>query len=193
MLFGGITLPGKPDLDTPANRMDNVLMATRREIVLSEKDVQRFWSKVDQSGGRSKCWPWKAARLKLGYGVFMMRGNITLRAHRIAFTLAKGHIPNGLDVCHKCDNPPCTNPAHLFAGTTRQNLEDASSKKRCAVQRHPEIVRGVRNGSAKLTDDAVRIIRKKQLSITQTAKQFGVSITVIKGVRNRSSWTHVKD
>jgi hypothetical protein len=168
-------------------------MATRRPIVLSDKDIVRFWSKVDQSNGRNACWNWKAAKIKNGYGIFMTRGNVTLRAHRISFTLSKCHIPSGLDICHKCDNPSCVNPRHLFTGTVQQNLQDASAKGRCAVQRHPEIVRGERNGSAKLNEAAVRIIRRKELSISLTSKQFGVSMTVVKRIRNRTLWSHVED
>jgi hypothetical protein len=123
----------------------------------------------------------------------MTKGNITLRAHRISFTLVKGDIPPGLDICHKCDNPSCVNPRHLFAGTMQQNLKDASSKGRCAVQRHPEISRGERNGSAKLTEEIVRWIRSRELSITQTALLLGICKQSVVNIRSRRNWAHVQD
>lgn len=167
-------------------------MVTRRDICLTNSNIVRFWSKVDIKGP-DECWPWLAGKLKPGYGIFMMKGNVTLRAHRISFTLTNEQIPSGLDVCHKCDNPPCVNPNHLFLGTMQQNLKDASSKHRCAVQQHPEIIRGERNGSSKLNDEIVRIIRKKEMSISVAARSFGVATTTIKKIRNRTLWSHVED
>jgi hypothetical protein len=164
----------------------------RRPIKLNKSDILRFWNKVAR-GKPNECWEWQAARLEPGYGIFMTKGNTTLRANRIALTLSKGPIPTGLDACHTCDNPPCCNPNHLFYGTMQRNLQDASAKNRCAVQRHPEIVRGERNGSAKLTEKEVRAIRCKSESITQAATRYSVSITIIKRIRNRTLWTHVLD
>jgi hypothetical protein len=167
-------------------------MTTRRKIELSEKDIIRFWAKVDKNGPNG-CWLWTAAKLELGYGIFMMPDNVTLRAPRIAWTLANGPIPGVLDTCHRCDNPPCVNPSHLFLGTRFDNLSDAGTKGRCTLQRYPHLALGMLNNSAKLNNDQVRIIRKKEQSISEASKTFGVSITIIKRVRNRTLWGHVKD
>jgi hypothetical protein len=80
-----------------------------------------FWPKVDTRGGLFACWPWQGARLPKGYGHFGWRGR-TQYAHRFAYTLAHGVIPDGLVIDHLCRNPSCVNPAHLEAVTTRENV-----------------------------------------------------------------------
>lgn len=93
-------------------------------------DEERFWSNVDKSGG---CWVWTAARGGFGYGLIRLgsersgtrRMQVT---HRFSYELAFGAIPPGLVVCHRCDNPPCVNPAHMFLGTQADNMQDRVSK-----------------------------------------------------------------
>ncbi len=80
----------------------------------------RFWDKVDKSG---KCWIWRGSKLKTGYGRFHFAGK-TITAHRISWMLAHGSIEEGMHVLHKCDNPPCVNPDHLYIGTHTQNMQD---------------------------------------------------------------------
>jgi hypothetical protein len=92
---------------------------------------ERFWSKVDVCGP-DECWEWTAYRLPAGYGTF---GRPTTTTHRIAWQLTNGPIPEGMFVCHKCDNPPCVNPAHLFVGTQQDNLRDMWSKGRAEATR----------------------------------------------------------
>jgi hypothetical protein len=92
---------------------------------------ERFWARVDSSGGLWGCWPWMGARERNGYGQL---GNRILRkhlkAHRVAYELAVGPIPEGFLVCHACDNPPCCNPSHLFVGTGADNTHDMIAKGR---------------------------------------------------------------
>lgn len=98
----------------------------------------RLWSHVDTSGGPDACWPWTGGQVhEHGYGTLRVGGyskanpvKHKLYAHRLAWELTNGPIPAGLNVCHRCDNPPCCNPAHLFVGTQRENLQDASHKHR---------------------------------------------------------------
>lgn len=93
-----------------------------------EKVEKRFWKKVDING-LNECWEWTASRHPRGYGQFRFE-QTTHRAHRIAFFFANGYHPKGKSVCHRCDNPPCCNPNHLFEGTQKDNMVDCVKKKR---------------------------------------------------------------
>jgi hypothetical protein len=92
---------------------------------------KRFWAKVDQSGD---CWLWTGGTSAKGYGVFALDHGgphaHQTSAHRIAFGLAKGEVPDDLLVCHSCDTPRCCNPEHLFLGTCQENIDDMMRKRR---------------------------------------------------------------
>lgn len=94
----------------------------------------RFWAKVDTAGGIDACWPWSGNRIAKGYGIFTHRGR-NAGAHRTAYQYAVGQIPDGLWVLHRCDNPPCCNPAHLWLGTATDNNRDMIAKGRAGWQR----------------------------------------------------------
>lgn len=116
--------------------------------------VCAFWSKVDKSGGPDACWPWTAHTRRRGYGCIRLPGRNVV-AHRYAWALTHGAEPTpDRFVCHRCDNPPCCNPAHLFLGDAAANMADMASKGRAATgdrhgsKTHPERVpRGDRSGS----------------------------------------------
>jgi hypothetical protein len=91
--------------------------------------ANRFWERVDASAGESACWPYTGATRANGYGRLILRGKHEL-AHRMAYRFARGKIPDGLFVCHRCDNPPCCNPDHLFLGTHQDNVDDKTRKGR---------------------------------------------------------------
>lgn len=93
--------------------------------------ADRFWEKVDRRGD-DECWPWKAAHLRDGYGRIAVgrRGSPMVSAHRVAWILAHGWIPAGMNVCHRCDNPPCVNHGHLFLETNLGNVKDKMQKGR---------------------------------------------------------------
>lgn len=94
--------------------------------------LERFMSKVVVPfGDPDGCWWWTANSDARGYGFLSTtHGAAPQRAHRAAWELANGPIPDGMDVCHHCDNPSCVRPSHLFLGTARDNLRDASAKGR---------------------------------------------------------------
>lgn len=91
----------------------------------------RFWAKVDVRGP-DECWEWQASTTSSGYGQIMVnaRPRRITRAHRLSWTIANGPIPSGMVVCHRCDNPPCVNPAHLFVATQQDNIADMVRKGR---------------------------------------------------------------
>jgi hypothetical protein len=92
--------------------------------------VDRFWSKVEKT---KDCWLWKGSKLQSGQGQFSTNQG-TVLAHRFSYELAHGKIPNKLRVLHKCDNPLCVRPDHLFLGTDSDNMQDALYKERLARQ-----------------------------------------------------------
>lgn len=101
--------------------------------------LKRIMGKVDQSD--SGCWLWKGFRSYLGYGQITVQGK-TWPAHRLTYTLFKGEIPEGMQACHTCDNPPCCNPDHIFLGTASDNSRDSQSKGRHYTSAKTECPRG---------------------------------------------------
>jgi hypothetical protein len=104
-----------------------------RELLGLEAIATRFWGYVEQ-GTWNVCWPWQAHRNWCGYGRFSLYGLFGVQrlvlAHRFCYQLSYGEIPKGMQVLHKCDNPPCCNPFHLFLGTQQDNIADMTRKGR---------------------------------------------------------------
>jgi hypothetical protein len=164
------------------------------------KVVARFWSRVSKSDG---CWLWTGATGK-GYGNFMVRGKV-IRASRFSYALHKGEIGD-MYVCHRCDNPTCVNPDHLFLGTAADNLQDAIQKGRFPVARDMVKVRAAleatgtwfKNGEdhpgVRLTESGVVDIRRLHasgVSQHELARRYGVARKTISHVVYRRTWVHV--
>jgi hypothetical protein len=98
-------------------------------MVIGDSLLNRFWSKVKKT---DNCWEWQACKNEHGYGILNIgkRGLGKIRAHRLSFIIHKGEIPESLLVCHRCDNPTCVNPEHLFLGTQKDNTQDMIKKGR---------------------------------------------------------------
>lgn len=131
-----------------------------------------------------KCWPWKHCRDKDGYGEFRFGGK-KYKAHRVAFELDNGPILDGLLGTHSCDNPPCCNPNHVRPGDETSNAAEMVARGRANPPR------GERSGSVKLSEDAVRVIRKSTLPAETLAQMFGVKKPCIYKIRERVRWRHV--
>jgi hypothetical protein len=143
---------------------------------LTPIDVATFWSRVAGST-QFQCWLWTGRANDHGYGRFK-----DTMAHRVAYELVKGPIPAGLVVRHRCDNPPCCNPAHLEVGTPADNSKDAVQRGRLA--------RGPRHGNTKLTESEVLQIRANpdRQTVTALAERYAVSKSTISYIRSGRSW-----
>ena len=150
---------------------------------------ERFWEKVDRRGP-DECWPWTASRRNTaGHGAF---GKAV--ASRVAYELAVGPIPEGFYVCHRCDNPPCVNPAHLFAADPRGNFDDMVSKGREGFRKNKP--RGSSHPGAKLTEEKVRELRRMRqagIKVNDIAVHFHVSVSLVEKILAGRFWTHVTE
>ena len=154
--------------------------------------AERFWAKVDKTGG---CWIWTACKDRYGYGFIAMKidGKWTgrVRASRVGWELTYGPIPKGLLVCHHCDNPSCVRPDHLFLGTKSDNALDAVSKGLWGhIGLHPNAkltlseAREIRN----LYSSRVGTYQKATTSQRKLAAKFGVSRRTIRAVLTKITW-----
>ena len=137
--------------------------------------IARFWAKVDQSGGPDACWPWMGGRKAKGYGNFFLKREtpgrngrmVFVNAHKFAYLITKGEIPEGMVVRHTCDNPPCCNPADLISGTMKMNTADAIGRGHIdpsANGKRGAAVGGLKNGQRLALfrdDEVIAIVRAR--------------------------------
>lgn len=148
--------------------------------------VKRSYEKhvIKQKG----CWGWSASFDKDGYGqMSSARRYGVCKAHRASWLIHRGEIPKGISVLHKCDNKPCTNPDHLFLGTTLENSRDLVYKDKQ--------LKGSKNGIAKLNENEVKEIKialQNGVTGTYLGKKYGVTKTTIWKIKHQKNWKHVE-
>lgn len=143
----------------------------------------KFLKKLDD-----ECWPWTASKCSKKYGTFWDGARVE-SAHRQAWIFANGPLPAGAHVLHRCDNPTCVNPAHLFLGDNADNVRDKVSKGRAKG------LKGEAHPNSKLTESDVRMIRMRLASgetCISIAKAFGVTDVLISYIKLGKAWSHVK-
>ena len=145
----------------------------------------------------TSCWNFTGALNEKGYGIVGLgsRGSGNDKAHRIVFSHFVSPIPDGLFVCHRCDNPSCCNPDHLFLGTNLDNVRDMVSKKRNSKPPFNDHIKGVVHVGHKLNDDKVRemrVLRESGYSLVKLASIFNIADSTVYRICNRESWKHVQ-
>ena len=148
---------------------------------------ERFWPKVEMIPFHD-CWEWIGATNKDGYGQLILENRKHASAHRVSWEMANGtDIPEGMFICHACDNPPCVNPKHLFVGSHADNMEDMALKGRCNV--------GISNRNARLSEREVIAIRKAYADGGITQKElgakFGLGAPHVCRIINRKRWVRL--
>jgi hypothetical protein len=134
--------------------------------------LERFWKFVEPCPATG-CWLWIGGIGGDGYPRFGWGGNNQIGAHRAAWKLFRGEIPEGNSVLHHCDVPSCVNPSHLFVGTTRDNVLDMFKKGRA------RIYRGCSNSRAKLTPEQLLLIRSDKRSVKELSEELGIKAHTI--------------
>lgn len=179
-----------------------VMILTKAEVALRRVQMEpqfrahlkmRLFAKLDMPD-ENACWEWTGGRTIKGYGSMMIDApnNARTVCHRIAYVLRYGNIPDGLNVLHRCDNPPCCNPAHLFVGTQLENMRDMVAKNR---QAHfgGGIRAGSKNSAAVYSEDqAIEAVRLSKLGLkaTEIAAALNVSRQFVDKVRTGRLWSH---
>lgn len=153
---------------------------------MDQRLIDRFNAKYqkDESG----CWIWIASCAGMGYGQIKLPGELRqIYAHRLSYLIHKGPLPEGKQICHTCDNPKCVNPDHLFVGTSQDNHDDMTKKKRHTY--------GQRSATAKITEEQARqVLGMIALGMTQVAigKFFGLHPVSIGRIKLGKRWKHLQ-
>jgi hypothetical protein len=150
---------------------------SRQSIVGNPLD--RFWNHVDKTSDKNGCWIWTGDFSNTGYGRIGVNGKRIL-THRFSWSLVNGEIPDGLQVCHHCDNRWCVNPEHLFLGTNEDNIADMVSKARQQHRLNPSDVRKARD-----------LYKTGNYSQSQLARMFRINQSSMSAVIGRRTWKSI--
>jgi hypothetical protein len=167
---------------------------------MNASQCERFIAKVQVLTDRD-CWEWQGAR-QFGYGVFQLGVGVAKKAHRLAWEWEHGPIPDGMCVCHHCDNPSCCNPSHLFLGTPQDNVRDRNAKGRQAKGKslaqavrasgiYERVPRGSQCHASKLMPEDVRDIRRlRSEGMTQQAlaDKYGIKRESVRDILRGRNW-----
>lgn len=164
-------------------------MASRKNPNPITPVATRLWPKIAKMDP-DKCWPWTASTNEHGYGTIKEGGKKgrSVLAHRAVYEDVFGPIPDGLNVLHRCDNPPCCNPGHLWLGTQSDNARDMHEKGRWKLNKSYD---GEGNPAAKLTVKEVLEIRNASEPHDQIASRYGITASNVSVIKNRKSWKHI--
>jgi hypothetical protein len=147
-------------------------------LFIATERIEKKVERIPESG----CWVWMGTTTVRGYGQIEHKTK-KLYAHRASYEAFVGEIPQGMYVCHTCDNVSCVNPNHLFLGTQKQNLQDMAKKGRST--------RGEKNPGAKLTEEQVNQIRTMDGTCSFISKIFNVSSSAISAIKRKERWSYV--
>ena len=169
---------------------------TGRKCGRAANTEESFWANVDASGGPDACWPWKLRRGDCGHGFVSWAGK-DCQAHRVAWSLTHGPIEAGVVIRHRCDNPPCCNPAHLVPGTIADNNRDARERGQAdasAIVAHGRASAGTANVNAKLDDDRVLGLRTAWAhgeTLKSICQRTGLAMGTVHPMVHGRTWKHV--
>lgn len=155
---------------------------------MSRPSINNFYSKIFIPEDKNLCWIWKAGKTKKGYGRIRYKGKRYL-SHRFSYIQKFGGIPEDICVCHRCDNPTCVNPNHLFLGTVQDNNKDRDLKGRQVA------LSGEKQGSSKLTSRQVLEIRKRRKNgekLQDIADDYGITFSCVSVIARGKAWKHLK-
>lgn len=186
-----------PEFSAPARAGHDLVMIANSgffigDTMYNQSFRERFWSKVDKNADNG-CWEWTGC-IRNGYGRISINDKM-YQAHRVSWEIVNGEIPEGLFICHHCDNRKCIKPSHLFLGTNSDNMQDMIKKGRGNFN-HPNIKIGEKNGASKLKNHEVRAIKhlaqSKIASINSLRKLYNISYNTIHCLLNEKTWKHIK-